>query len=263
MRPLDSFNAAIERGKHLLTLYDLLHDSRQRGVRNDWASSFKTLMHWPAGESIVRVDGKDRDSMLILRESVGIDREHFTHDYISELLRASVVAAISALDRYMHDLVLLHSWRLLSQKDANIPNELKKVAISVTTAKRVIQHLKKNPKARPGHIVKKAIQERLHRDYTFQKPDDILKASKMLGVPDFWQSVANEMPGTPPKNDVIATLRQISGRRNQIVHEADLVRKTKAKEITLRDLSRTDAGDWTDWIVDFVHAIDRVVDNAV
>jgi hypothetical protein len=263
MKPLDSFNAAIDRARHLLNLYDLLHDSRQRGVRSDWADSFKALMHWPASESIVRVDGKDRDSLLVLREAVGIDRDQFSHDYVSELLRASVVAAISALDRYMHDLVLLHSWRLLSKPEDQIPNELKKIAIPVTATKRALRRLRENSTARPGHIVKEAIQEHLHRHYTFQKPDDILKASKMLGVSNFWQSVANEMPVSPTKQDVIMSLRKIAARRNQIVHEADLVRKTKAKEITLRDISRREAHIWIEWMTEFVNAIDRVVANTV
>ena len=35
--PKDVFDAAIDRANHLLTLYDLLHDSRQRGIRSDWA----------------------------------------------------------------------------------------------------------------------------------------------------------------------------------------------------------------------------------
>lgn len=263
MQSLDSFDAAIERANHLIRLYDLLHDSRSRGIRSDWASSFKSLMHWPAGETIVRVDGRDRDSVLILRESVGIDREHFAHDYVAELLRGAVVASISALDRYLHDLVLQHCWKLLSKPESQIPNELKKIAVSVTATKRALQLLRKDPKARPGHIVKKAIQERLHRDYTFQKPDDVLKAAKMLGVLNFWQAVADEMPGAPPKGDVISYLRNIAKRRNQIVHEADLVLKTKAKEITLRDISRTDAGEWVDWITEFVNAIDRVVAHAM
>ena len=263
MMPIDSFNAAFVRASHLIQLYDLLHDSRSRGVRSDWATAFKNFMRWPNGERIVRIDGKDRNSLLILRESVGIDREHFTHDYVSELLRSSVVAAVSALDRYVHDLVVHHSWKLLSRSEAQIPTELKKIAISVTSVKAALTRLRSDRNARPGGLVKQAIQERLHRDFTFQKPDDILKASKMLGIRDFWDNVASEMPGPPSKADVISKLRDISSRRNQIVHEADLVRKTKAKEITLRDISRTDAERWVSWINDFVRAIDSVAARSI
>ena len=263
MKPIDLFNASIERPKHLLRLYDLLHDSRSRAVRSDWANAFKEMMHWPKGEHIVRVDGKDQQSLLIMRQDVGIDRAHFSHDYLSELLRSVVVAAISSLDRYLHDLVVYHSWTLLSKADEDVPTELKKVSIPVSVAKKAIQQLKKDSKARPGNIVKKAIQERLHREYTFQKPDDVLKASRMLGLEDFWTSVAGKMPGHPKKDDVISTLRTIAKRRNEIVHEADLVLKTKAKKITLRDITRTDAEEWVNWMTDFVTAIDKVADAAI
>ncbi len=263
MKPIDLFNASIERPKHLLRLYDLLHDSRSRGVRSDWATSFKSLMHWPNREAIVRVDGKDQQSVLVMRQAVGIDREHFSHDYLSELLRSVVVAAISSLDRYLHDLVVHHSWTLLSKADDDVPTELKKLSLPVSVTKKAIQQLRKDPKARPGHIVKKAIQDRLHREYTFQKPDDVLKASKMLGLEDFWASVANNMPGHPPKENVIATLRAIAKRRNEIVHEADLVLKTKAKGITMRDISRAEAETWVNWMNDFVTAIDKVADAAL
>lgn len=83
-------------------------------------------MHWPESEQICRVDGLDSNSILIFRESVGIDNEHFSHDYVSELLRAALVAAVSALDRYLHDLVVDYSWKLLSQAEDDIPAELKK-----------------------------------------------------------------------------------------------------------------------------------------
>ncbi len=69
-------------------------------------------MHLPKGEKIVRIDGKDTNSMLVLRESLGITSDHFAHDYVSELLRSSVVNSVSAMDRYFHDLVLNRSCKV-------------------------------------------------------------------------------------------------------------------------------------------------------
>src|SRR5206468_12723895 len=114
--------------------------------------------HWPESESIVRIDGKDHNSILILREALDIDRSRFAHDYLSELLRASIVATVSALDRYMHDLIVERSWKLLNQSEKKIPKELKKITIPVLKSKRALDHLRKNPKARPGNLIKLAIQ---------------------------------------------------------------------------------------------------------
>lgn len=257
------FDAAIIRTDHLIRLYDILRDSRARGIRSDWGTNFKAFMGWPAGEEIERVDGKDWNSMLILREAVGIDRSQFAHEYLSELLRAAVVATVSALDRYVHDAVLEHSWSLLSRAEKDVPKALKRMTVSVLATKKALEKQRIDPKSRPGHLVKAAMQAQLHIDHTFQKPDDIVKGAKMLGIDNFWTKVATEMPNAPPKIDVINKLKVIANRRNQIVHEADLVRKTKAKQVTLRDISRSEAEEWVNWIRSFVDAMEKVVRAAV
>ena len=261
MKPRDSFEAAIDRAEHLLRLYELLHDTRQRSVRRDWSERLKKLMRWPNGERIVRVDGKDGQSLLILRESVGVDRQHFSHDYLSELLRAATVAAVSALDRYMHDIVVKHSWSLLDRPEADVPSELSKVRLSPLVAGRALKQLRSNPKARPGNLVKTALQKELHRTYTFQRPDDVLKAAKMLGIEDFWSKVAKAMPSSTKKGTVVEQLRTIAARRNQIVHEADLVHRSKSRQFKLRDLSFRDAREWVTWMKTFVLAVDDVIQS--
>lgn len=121
MKPKNGFDAAMARVDHLLNLYDILHNTRTRQIRSDWATKFLDLMHWPKGEAIVRVNGKDKNSLLILRPPLQLDHTRFSHDYLSELLRSAVVATVSALDRYVHDLVLHHSWALLSRSEKAIP----------------------------------------------------------------------------------------------------------------------------------------------
>lgn len=263
MTPKDGFDTALERAKHLLRLYRLICDTRQRNVRSDWAASFKSLMRWPANETIVRVDGDEQQSMLVFRESCGIERSHFAHDYLSELLRAAVVAVVSALDRYMHDLVVKHSWKLLTRKEEEIPRGLRNFSVSALDTRRALQRLRKDATSRPGTLVKAAIQERLHREHTFQSPNDILHAGKeMLGIGDFWGKVSKKMPGTPSKEDVIQQLREINRRRNQIVHEADLVRTQRA-EADLRDIDLATAESWVNWMDGFGAAIQAVVDDTL
>jgi len=261
--PKATFDAALERADHLLRLYDLLHDTRARGVRADWASKLCSLMHWPKSEKIVRVDGQGQRSILILREAVGIDRDKFTHEYLAELLRATVVATVSALDRYMHDIVVLHSWTLLKRAESKIPKELKKLQIPMLSARYAVDKLRRDSSARPGVLIKEALREHLHKEFTFQRPDDVQKAALMLGVDDFWTKVSAAIPGAPKKAEVIETLREIARRRNQIVHEADIVRKAKAKTITMRDIDAKTAAKWVAWMRAFVVAIDSVVSKAV
>ena len=256
--PKNGFDFALERAEHFLTLYSLLKNTRRRAVRKDWAAKCKTLMKWPATEKIIRVDGAGKQSILLVRPAAGLTDNHFNHEYCSELLRGSVVTAVSALDKYFHDLVVYRSWKLLSQREEFIPTELKKISLPVLTAKRSLERLRNDKSARPGSLIKQAIQEQLHREFTFQKPDSLARGAKMLGIDDFWTKVAAVMAGGVARADIIKKLTEIADRRNHIVHEADVIRKTRARKYSSRELTETVARDYVSWIRDLVAAIDQV-----
>lgn len=254
--PIDTFKFAQTRAEHFLALYNILHDQRRRKVRSDWATSFNSLMHWPRREKIVRVDGNQ--SILILREDLGINRTEFNHDYVSELLRASIAFSISAMDLFFHDSVVYWSWEMLRHAEDEIPKELKKVSLPILTTKRVVEQLRKNSKARPSEKIKKALQEVLH-EQTFQSSNNIKKAFDMLGIEDCWTKVAAEMG--MHKSDMLKTLNDSVRRRNKIVHEADIILKTKAKRIDKRDISKTEVEAIVNFIRRFVEASDIVINN--
>lgn len=258
MKPITAFNEAIKRAEHLMTLYDIIRDTRQRDIRRDWAEKFNEHMQWPKNEKIVRIDGKDKKTLLILREDLKITRDQFTHDYCSELLRAALVNAVSALDRYIHDLIVDNSLKILAKKEEDIPKEFKKLKISVVEVEKAIKRVRANSRARPRSQVKKALQEMLHQDFTFQNSSNMDKAAGMLGIKNFWGNVSSHMKGRPEKKDIQRHLKNISLRRNQIVHEADIVKKVSSKKLTLRDIKFKDAQDIVDWINDFVKAVNKI-----
>lgn len=257
MNAKTAFDTAITRPEHLLRLYNLLHDTRQRSVRSDWAKSFRQVMRWPAGERFVRVDGLNKDSLLIMRQCVGVSREHFRHEFLSELLRAALAAAVSAMDRYCHDAVVQRSWRLLNRPPDQIPKELLKIQLSIASTKDALEKLRKDPKSRPGNLVKTAIRDYLHRRKTFQSADEIKDMAAMLGIEDVWTKVAKEMPRRT-KDQILSTLRDLVKRRNQIVHEADLILKTRSSKVTVRDISLDQCRAWIEFVKEFVGALDRI-----
>jgi hypothetical protein len=112
-------------------------------------------------------------------------------------------------------------------------------------------------------LIKKAIQDKLHADFTFQSPDSVLKASKMLGVTEFWSRIAENMAGTPKAGDLQERLRQIALRRNQIVHEADLERKTRHRRLSLREVSGSESKKSVEWIKEFIQVVDKVFDSPI
>ena len=109
----ETFDATIERAEHFLTLYELLKNGRKRKPKSTWSSKFKTFMNWKQKNPIMRIDGKD--SLLIIRKpSAGLTYERFEHDYLSELLRSAIVASVSSLDKYLHDIAIEKCYALLT-----------------------------------------------------------------------------------------------------------------------------------------------------
>ncbi len=255
--PIETFEYAQTRAEHFLVLYRILHDTRRRKVRNDWADNFRNLMHWPKAEDFKRIDGEN--SILILRQELGISRKDFQHDYVSELLRRSLAFSISAMDLFFHDSVVSRSWNLLRNAEEDIPKELKKLSLSIVVTKRVIEQLKNNPSSRPSGRIKKELQTILH-EQTFQSSNGIKKAFDMLGVQDCWTKVSTEMG--MDKAAMLKLLNESVKRRNKIVHEADIILKTKAKRIDKRPISKKEVEEAVDFIRKFVEASNKVINDS-
>lgn len=254
--PKEVFDYSIERAKHMLALYDILHNSRQRSGRSDWLNKLKALMHWPQNEDIVRIDGKDKNSMLILREGLGVSSDKFAHAYVSELLRSAIVSSVSAMDRYFHDLLVSKAWKLLSQAEDDVPKKLKELPIPALAVRRALESLRADGTARPGYYLKKEIQAVLHDEYTFQSVSGIDNAVGLLGYKKFWDSVGGKLGLSAAEAQ--EEIRTIARRRNQIVHEADIVLKTKGKQISPRDISRADAEKMVGFIERFITEVGKL-----
>jgi hypothetical protein len=61
---------------------------------------------------------------------------------------------------------------------------------------------------------------------------------------------------------VVEQLREISQRRNQIVHEADLIR-TNRQEPSLRPITFSDAERQVKWMEEFGSAVNDVIEENV
>ncbi len=259
IEPLDLFKNAVKRADHFLDLYDLVHDSRQRAIRDDWRTSFLSFMRWPKAEKIVRIDGKDKKSLLIIRESVGLTRESFTHDYASELLRGAISASVSALDRYSHELVIKYFLKILNSPIEQQTREFKSINLPINAVRRAIERIRENRAARPGNSIKEEVRKILHRDFTFQNSSNITKASRILGVDDFWRKMCVEYGGGIGSQQLQDQLNSIAKRRNQIVHESDLIIQERAREVKMRPITKQEALDAVTFLKAFVTAMESVV----
>lgn len=128
----------------------------------------------------------------------------------SDLLRAQLVLAVSALDYFIHELTILGMIEVLEGQRAPTESFRRyKVSSGLLIT--------------PGGVSSAAFEEDIrdrHSYLSFQQPDKIADAIRLFWENPLWRGVAVRIGKT---EDVVKTeLRLIIDRRNKIAHEADL-----------------------------------------
>ena len=134
---------------------------------------------------------------------------------LSELLRAELVLAVSALDCFIHDLVragMLRAFRFATPK----ATALQGFRISLALVDGL---LRAGDLASQVALLDQEIR-RLHGFQSFQKADRISQAVALLGVQHLWDTVATSLDVS--SGHLRRQLDLIVDRRDRIVHESDI-----------------------------------------
>ena len=129
----------------------------------------------------------------------------------SDLLRAQIVLAVSALDFYVHEATLVGMIEVYTGKRPPTP-AFEKYRISVGAM------MAGHPNGGTAWL-ETEIRDR-HSFLSFQQPDKIADAIRLFTDVKLWQAVGSKL-GTDEAN-LKSRLRLIVDRRNKIAHEADL-----------------------------------------
>lgn len=132
----------------------------------------------------------------------------------SDLLRACIVFAVSAFDRFMHDFVIERFMSLLATS-AIIPDRAKNIKIGFNIL--CILHNNTSPNAYAE--VEKALREHLSWQ-SFQHPDKVSSILSALFNGEIWSKLSLNMAMS--ERDAKTTLELIVDRRDKIAHEADI-----------------------------------------
>jgi len=261
LTPIDTFENGINRALYLLDLYDLLHNQRQRRIRSDWADSFRDVMHWNQSDCLERVDGNN--CILVLRNPTQWTMKHFEHEHLAELLRAAYAFAVSAMDRYFHDLILENLLLLLRRRTQDVPNALANFKVPLADVEAAVEHAlrsrgAKGTATRPRITLKKRFANALHK-CAFQGSREIDGAVQMLGVRSIWGKLGQRMSGSA--EDIQGGLDTIVHRRNQIVHEGDVRRGSRADTVKCNAISSASTRKDILWLRKLVKTMDRVLQD--
>jgi hypothetical protein len=207
---LEMFEQGMQRADRLYRLYESIHNTRRRSIRSDWANSFEKLMRWKNGTAKDRIDGKDA---LIILHGDNLTKDDFSSDQLKDLLRGSLILAVSAMDAYFHRKISCHlNSKLKSTHDA--PKKLKSRTVDVQT----ILHILDQSKYKKSGL-SKAILDQLGYQ-SLQQPNKISDALSMIGITRFWSGVAKRMK--MDRQDIESKLTMYAKRRNKIAHEGDI-----------------------------------------
>ena len=131
---------------------------------------------------------------------------------LSDLLRAELVLAVSALDQYIHELVRLGMLEINRGARQETP-AFARFSVSLGVVRQGLLD--------PGNEqwLDSEIRSQLSRR-SFQQPDRIADAVRLFSSEALWASVGRNLG--MPEQDVRVELASIVDRRNKIAHEADL-----------------------------------------
>lgn len=190
MTPLNNFSVNLQAAEQLLKMYAELRKSRGLGARGS-------------------LDKKNSD--------------------LTWLPRSSVVASISALDNYIHD-VLYDRIPVALTGDTEISKSL---AESMAT----LMPIKNDEQFRAARTLLKShstledlsqkLRSKKLQFESYQSPDKILAAYRLIGFDDVFEAASALWQGPDTSADSIKReLSKYAERRNKIAHEGDLEHKS-------------------------------------
>lgn len=185
---------------------------------------------------------KIRDN-ISLAESL---QTQFTALDLSDILRAQIVFSLSALDLYIHEIVRMKMSEILKgfrTPTTNFNSYQIPMAIAAEWQQGTISQdwLDAVVREKHGHL-------------TFQMPDKISAAVKIISDVELWKEVGLHL-GEDPK-DIKTQLKLYVSRRNKIAHELDL---QPTIPYSRWPIASTDARSCIDFIEKIVLAIDHVI----
>lgn len=176
----------------------------------------------------------------------------------NDLRRAALVMGVTAVDSYMHWLV----YRRVSdvRNGGDFPKSLAKLDMPfgdiASLADAAIEGRREKRDIRPWVQVKNAMQRRLLRE-TFQSYEQVRTAFALAGIEKAWSRVAGQL-GAEAKT-IKTRLNHLVHRRNQIVHEGDIMRASRPRKLKYNDVEHEEIAADVDWVEELIAAIEEVV----
>lgn len=250
MRLLDIFDASIKDAEHLRVLYSTLLTTNQRAIRPEWATRFfaAKLNSWPRQDGLWR--SSNANVLIVGNNAANISHQHFQHDALAVLLRASLVLYMAAVDKILHEALSKHFSTLAKNESLD---EL--VDISISRAYAIAQNARirtgkgGKKKKRPGHDLKAEMLSDIYKD-SYLKTSNLEKVCAACGKKKIFSHYSQ---AHQPQTAQQAKMRwsRLYVHRNRIAHECDMVRKAKPRRASFHSVDSKSIMTEMDFVRDF------------
>lgn len=149
---------------------------------------------------------------------------------LSEILRAEIVLAVSAMDNFISDILhfgLIHTFEGSRVIPADFVKPFNDFQVDMQTLVQIINAPSPNDKSLIlGDYIRK-----VNSKNPYQDPKQIESALLLLGIKQLWIKLGNEL--TQKGDDVRRELANIVWQRHKIAHEADfdhLIQKKRTRD---------------------------------
>jgi len=166
---------------------------------------------------------------------------------LSDMLRAALVLAVSALDYYIHEVVRIGMLEIHRGQRPE-PPAFSRFQISLGNARAGI-----NAGQNIDSWLEDEIRQR-HSYKSFQQPEAIADAIRLISDKKLWEEVSTNM--SRPAKDIKQQLNRIVDRRNKIAHEADIDPSYPIGDRwPIDELLVNEAVDFIEQVVESIHNI--------
>ena len=130
---------------------------------------------------------------------------------LSDILRAQVVMGVGAMDHYIHEVARVGMLEIIAGRRPTTP-AFQRFSITLESALQIASAV--------DHSWLEAEIRQRHGYLTFQQPDKLADAIRLVSQIELWNEVGRAMGTTAAQ--VKSRLQLLVERRNKIAHEADL-----------------------------------------
>ena len=225
------FSASICHSDDLLKLYNALLSRSYRAAKSNWVDRVyeQNLIRWARKDGLWRSHGADL--LIIGNNKCQIKQSSFQQDFLTVILRSSLMFAMSAVDKILHEAVSKNFMKLVKSEEID---RLTSIPISQSYSIAIESRKRKGKggkvKARPGHMLKEHVLQEIYK-HSFLGNRRVEEICSMCEKKKVFSLFANHINDGSTADQISKRWASLYIKRNHIVHECDMVRKEKAKRI--------------------------------